>query len=114
MICYLLASLSESPLSGLLGCIVCGFSVGIMWPGTISISSRQFPAGGTALFALLAMAGDLGGSIGPGLVGRITQNAGDNIQIGMRAGLVFPIVLLIMLFILSMKEQKKRSVKKNH
>ena len=114
VICYLLASLSESPLSGLLGCIVCGFSVGIMWPGTISISSRQFPAGGTALFALLAMAGDLGGSIGPGLVGRITQNAGDNIQIGMRAGLVFPIVLLIMLFILSMKEQKKRSVKKNH
>ena len=71
-----------------------------MWPGTISISSQKFPMGGTAMFALLAMAGDLGGSIGPGLVGRITQSAGDNIRIGMSAGLVFPIILLLMLFIL--------------
>lgn len=107
VICYLLTSFSGNPMLGLLGCIVCGFSVGIMWPGTISISSRQFPAGGTAMFALLAMAGDLGGSIGPGLVGRITQNAGDNIQVGMRVGLVFPVVMLLMLFILSMRKQKK-------
>ena len=49
-----------NPAAGLIGCIVCGFSVGIMWPGTISISSKKFPAGGTAMFALLAMAGDLG------------------------------------------------------
>ena len=109
VICYLLTSFSGNPMLGLLGCIVCGFSVGIMWPGTISISSRQFPAGGTAMFALLAMAGDLGGSIGPGLVGRITQNAGDNIQVGMRVGLVFPVVMLLMLFILSMRKQKKNS-----
>lgn len=107
VVCYLLTSFSGNPMLGLLGCIVCGFSVGIMWPGTISISSQQFPTGGTAMFALLAMAGDLGGSIGPGLVGRITQNAGDNIQIGMRVGLVFPVILLVMLFILSMGKQKK-------
>lgn len=69
VICYLLASVSLNPISGLIGCIICGFSVGIMWPGTISISSERFPAGGTAMFALLAMAGDLGGSIGPGIVG---------------------------------------------
>ena len=56
--CYLLASLSSNPAAGLIGCIVCGFSVGIMWPGTISISSKKFPAGGTAMFALLAMAGE--------------------------------------------------------
>ena len=59
VICYLLASLCSNPAAGLIGCIVCGFSVGIMWPGTISISSKKFPAGGTAMFALLAMAGDL-------------------------------------------------------
>ena len=81
-------------------CIVCGFSVGIMWPGTISISSKKFPAGGTAMFALLAMAGDLGGSIGPGIVGRVTQNAGDNIRVGMGVGLIFPVVLLVMVFLL--------------
>lgn len=85
---------------GLTGCIMCGFSVGIMWPGTISLSSESFPAGGTAMFALLAMAGDLGGSIGPGIVGRVTQYAGDNIRIGMSVGLVFPVILLLMLFIL--------------
>lgn len=83
VVCYLLAALSSSPIIGLIGCIACGFSVGIMWPGTISISSKTFPTGGTAMFSLLAMAGDLGGSIGPGIVGRITQNAGNNIRIGM-------------------------------
>ncbi|MBR7172799.1 MAG: MFS transporter, partial [Clostridia bacterium] len=70
--CYLLASLSASPVLGLIGCVCCGFSVGIMWPGTISITSPRLPQGGTALFALLAMAGDLGGAFGPSLVGTVT------------------------------------------
>ncbi|MGN0387945.1 MAG: MFS transporter [Suilimivivens sp.] len=104
VVCYLLTSLSSNPLIGLIGCIVCGFSVGIMWPGTISISSKKFPLGGTAMFALLAMAGDLGGSIGPGIVGYITQAAGDNIRVGMSVGLIFPVILLVMLFILSIEK----------
>lgn len=107
VICYLLVSLSASPVIGLIGCILCGFSVGIMWPGAISISSRKFPTGGTAMFALLAMAGDLGGSIGPGIVGRVTQSVGDNIQIGMGVGLVFPLILLVMLFLLARSTIKR-------
>lgn len=101
LICYLMASVSSNPLIGLAGCMICGFSVGIMWPGTISISSRQLPAGGTAMFALLAMAGDLGGAFGPGLVGAVTQNAENNLQMGMLAGCVFPLVLVVSLFILN-------------
>lgn len=93
--CYILASLFENPIVGLIGCILCGFSVGIMWPGTLSISSGKFPAGGTAMFALLAMAGDLGGSVGPGIVGRVTQMSGDNIRTGMMVGLIFPVVLVV-------------------
>ncbi|MBO4680106.1 MAG: MFS transporter [Lachnospiraceae bacterium] len=100
VVCYLLASLSSSPVMGLIGCIFCGFSVGIMWPGTISISSKKFPTGGTAMFALLAMAGDLGGSIGPAIVGKVTQYAGDDIRAGMGVGLIFPVVLIVMLFII--------------
>ncbi|MBP1584080.1 MAG: MFS transporter [Lachnospiraceae bacterium] len=100
VVCYLMASLSANPYIGLAGCIVCGFSVGIMWPGTISISSKKFPAGGTAMFALLAMAGDLGGSIGPAIVGRVTQFAGDDIRVGMGVGLIFPVILIIMLMIM--------------
>ena len=92
--CYLLASLSASPALGLVGCVTCGFSVGIMWPGTLSLSSKRLPRGGTAMFALLAMAGDLGGAFGPGLVGWATQNAGDNLRVGMLAGCVFPVMLI--------------------
>mgnify|MGYP004623572119 CR=1 FL=1 len=97
--CYILASLFSNPVIGLAGCILCGFSVGIMWPGTLSISSKKFPSGGTAMFALLAMAGDLGGSVGPVIVGRVTQLAGDNIRTGMTVGLIFPVVLVAGLLI---------------
>ena len=100
LVCYIAASLSSSPMIGLAGCILCGFSVGIMWPGTISICSGRLPAGGTAMFALLAMAGDLGGAFGPSLVGNITQNAGNNLQRGMLAGCIFPLVLIASLLIL--------------
>ena len=95
VISYLCISFVPNPLLSLLGCAICGFSVRIMWPGTLSISSKKFPAGGTAMFALLAMAGDLGGSIGPGIVGRVTQMAGDNIRSGMLVGLIFPVVMVI-------------------
>lgn len=97
--CYLLAALSVVPILGLVGCIVCGFSVGIMWPGTISITSVKIPLGGTAMFALLAMAGDLGGSIGPFIIGNVTQSAGDNLQAGVLAGTIFPIMLIISAFL---------------
>lgn len=105
--CYLLAALSSLPIMGLIGCIVCGFSVGIMWPGTISISSKKIPLGGTAMFALLALAGDLGGSIGPAIVGFVTQNAGDNLKMGLLAGCVFPVVLVISVCLLKFSREKK-------
>ena len=99
--CYLLASLSASPVLGLIGCVCCGFSVGIMWPGTISITSPRLPQGGTALFAMLAMAGDLGGAFGPSLVGTVTQQAGDSLQSGMLVGSVFPLVMVLSLFVMN-------------
>ncbi len=101
--CYLLASLSQNPVLCLIGCVCCGFSVGIMWPGTISITSPRLPSGGTALFAMLAMAGDLGGAVGPSLVGAVTQRAGDNLQSGMLVGSVFPLVLVAALILLNRK-----------
>lgn len=109
-ICYMMASLSANPMISLLGCIFCGFSVGIMWPGSISISSKKFPKGGTAMFALLAMAGDLGGSIGPSLVGNVTQIAGDNLQRGMLAGSIFPIILIISVMIIMISNNKSSHI----
>ncbi len=111
--CYLMASLFESPAIGLVGCIMCGFSVGIMWPGSISISSKTFPSGGTAMFALLAMAGDLGGSLGPALVGRIAESSGNNMHRGMLAGCIFPVALVICVFILKSRPVHSRKIEQN-
>ena len=91
--CYLLAGLTNIPILGLIGCMLCGFFVGIMWPGSISISSSILPKGGTAMFAFLALAGDLGGSIGPIIVGNVSQLMGNNLQIGILSGIGFPIIL---------------------
>ena len=82
MVSYLSIVLVPNAVVNLVACSICGFSVGIMWPGALSLSSQKFPSGGTAMFALLAMAGDLGGSIGPGIVGQVSQAAGDNIRAG--------------------------------
>ena len=92
---YLMAGLSASPVMGLAGCALCGFSVGIMWPGAFSTGVKVLPAGGTALFALMALAGDLGCSAGPTLVGLVSGSAGDELRMGFLAALVFPVLLII-------------------
>ena len=101
--CYLLASLSALPILGLAGCAVCGLAVGIMWPGSISISSQKCPRGGTAMFAFLALAGDLGAMVSPAMVGSISERAGGNLKTGLLAATLFPIVLVVGLLILKKK-----------
>lgn len=112
LICYGLASLSHNPIVALIGCIMCGFSVAIMWPGTLSISSKKIPRGGTAMFALLAMAGDLGGSIGPSLVGMLSQKAGDKLQHGLMFGAIFPLILIVFLILLKAVREKNKATDK--
>lgn len=97
---YLLASLSSSPIVSLSGCMISGLSVGIMWPGSISLTSARIPKGGTALFALLALAGDTGGTLGPSLVGIATKSAENGIQSGILAASIFPAILVICLILI--------------
>ena len=104
--CYLLASLSTLPILGLTGCALCGMTVGIMWPGSISISSQKCPRGGTAMFAFLALAGDLGAMVSPAMVGSISQKASGNLKIGLLAAAVFPMILVGGLLILKKKANK--------
>lgn len=111
LVCYMLASMTARPIWGLVGCIVCGFSVGIMWPGTLSITSARIPLGGTALFALLAMAGDLGGALGPSLVGYVTQQCGDQLRAGLSVGCIFPIGLMIGLIVMRRYSRKRQASK---
>ncbi len=105
--CYLLASLSPSSVLGLAGCAFCGLAVGIMWPGTISISSQKCPRGGTAMFAFLALAGDLGAAVSPTMVGRISEMADGNLKVGLFTATVFPIVLTLGLIFLNRKVKIK-------
>ena len=105
--CYLLASLSASPILGLAGCSLCGLAVGIMWPGSISISSRECPKGGTAMFAFLALAGDLGATVSPAMVGSLAELAGGNLKNGLLVATVFPAVLVLGLLILQRKARQK-------
>ena len=100
VVCYLLASLSPIPILGLVGCALCGLAVGIMWPGTISISSQKCPKGGTAMFAFLALAGDLGAAVSPTMVGRIADTVGGNLKTGLIFAIFFPAVMILGLVIL--------------
>ncbi len=106
--CYLLASLSTLPILGLAGCALCGLAVGIMWPGSISVSSQNCPRGGTAMFAFLALAGDLGATVSPAMVGSISELEGMSLKSGLLSATLFPVVLVISLIILNNVNRKKR------
>ena len=108
--CYLLASLSTLPILGLTGCALCGMTVGIMWPGSISISSQNCPKGGTAMFAFLALAGDLGAMASPAMVGNISEVAGGNLKAGFLAATIFPIILVFGLLLLKKSEMKMEGI----
>ena len=110
ILCYLLASLSPLPVLGLMGCALCGISVGIMWPGTLSLASRTCPAGGTALFAFLALAGDLGATLSPTMVGYIADLSQGNLKTGLLAASLFPVLLIAGLLWLRHKRRGKNRV----
>ena len=94
IVSYLGISLFPVPQLCLISCAVCGLSVGIMWPGTFSKAASALPKGGTAMFAFLALGGDLGCSGGPTVVGMVSSALGDNLKMGILAAIVFPILLL--------------------
>ena len=93
--CYLVAALSGNPVIGLIGCAACGFSVGIFWPGTFSTATVALPNAGTAMYALMALAGDVGCSAGPSVVGFIANANHNNLKLGLIFAIIFPIGILL-------------------
>lgn len=104
VVSYLCIAFVPSPVLGLLSCAVCGLSVGIMWPGSFSKATAALPGGGTAMFAFLALAGDLGCSGGPTLAGTVSAALGNDLKKGILSAIVFPILLLFSC--LKLKKQK--------
>ena len=108
IISYLMASLSNNAIFALIGCGLCGLSAGIFWPGTFSIASKSLRKGGTAMFALLALAGDVGCSLGPTVVGTVSGAFQDNLKKGFLSAIIFPILLICGLIAVKRKIIKKR------
>jgi fucose permease len=108
---YLTVSFSSSAIVGLIGIAVSGFSVGILWPGTYSDASTSIKGGGTAMFAFLALAGDVGCAGGPTFAGKIAGMLGDNLKMGILAATVFPITLIITLIIMNLHKKSLYNTK---
>ena len=96
---YLCISFAPFPVLSLAGCAVCGLSVGILWPGSFSKAAAAIKGGGTAMFAFLALAGDLGCSSGPTLAGFVSSHMGDNLKAGILAAIIFPVLMLAGIFL---------------
>ena len=107
---YILCAFSPFAWLGLVGCGVVGLSVGILWPGTISFASSRMPRGGTALFALLALAGDVGCMAGPSAVGAVADAFSGDLHIGIAFGLFFPVLMAVVLLAYSIRKRRKKSL----
>jgi MFS family permease len=105
--CYLTAAFAQSAVFALVGCALCGFSVGIFWPGTFSAAAVRLPTGGIAMYALMALAGDLGCSAGPTLVGLIASANGNSLSAGLAVAIIFPIVILLGISLLKIDKKKE-------
>lgn len=97
MLSYLMIALFASPVVNLIACGLCGISVGLLWPGTLSRAAVALKGGGTAMFAWLAVGGDMGCALGPLVVGMIADGAGGDLRVGMAAGIAFPVIMLLSL-----------------
>ena len=106
LISYLIASLAPTPAISLLGCALCGLAVGVMWPGGLSTASGFLPHGGISMFALLALAGDLGCLSGPTLVGALSEAVGGEIKFSFLFASAFPLLLMAALFYLRIYKKK--------
>ncbi|MBE5758955.1 MAG: MFS transporter [Clostridiales bacterium] len=106
---YLLAAFSPVPLLALISCGICGFGVGILWPGVCSLAAASIKTGGTAMFAFLALAGDLGCSLGPTAVGLVSSAFGDELRYGLSFSTIFPLLLFILLFVTQKKSKRDLS-----
>lgn len=109
--CYLIAALSPIPALAMVGCAVCGFAVSLMWPGVLSLTSARFPYGGTALFGICAVFGDLGCSIGPWITGLVADAAPAEIGLkaGLLTGVVFPFIMIFGVLLFKSKSKKINS-----
>lgn len=105
-VAYLLAAFAPHPILALIGCALCGFSVGVFWPGTLSCAAANIPLGGVSMFAILAVAGDIGCLSGPYFSGLIADAAGQDLRAAFCFATVFPLICFVALWLQKRKKTK--------
>ena len=122
--CYLICAVSSIPVIGLIACAFTGFCVSMMWPGCLVVGAEKVPTGGVFIYAMMAAGGDFGASVGPQLIGVITDTVMANptaaalaeswgmlpdqlgMKLGMLVGMLFPLVgIFVYLHILRTKKK---------
>lgn len=104
VVCYLVAGFSPNGIVGLTSCVISGFCVSMLWPGTLIMMAEFFPKAGVVAYALLAAGGDLGGSVAPQLMGVLADMFGLNV--GMVVSAIFPLLGILLLLFLRKKKIK--------
>ncbi|MBQ2709989.1 MAG: MFS transporter [Clostridia bacterium] len=106
----MLTVLSPIPELALVGCGMVGVFVGIFWPGTLSLAAGRLPQAGAAMFAMLALAGDIGCALGPGIVGFVAEKIGtsDGLKTGIFCSIIFPILALLSLIALQIRDKSAK------
>ena len=104
VLCYSVAALAPFEMVALIACGLCGFFMGVLWPGTLSLAAKAYPMGGATLFALMALGGDVGCTTGPTIVGFVSSIFGGELKAGLLTGALFPLILVVGLLILRRKK----------
>ena len=110
IISYLITALVKNPFVSMIGCGICGFSVGIMWPGTLSLAAKINPTGGASMFAIMALFGDVGCFFGPQLMAKVSENVqiyGSGMKAGFLYAVIFPAIMIIAILTGVRKAEKK-------
>jgi fucose permease len=102
-------ALSKNPIIGFIGCVFCGFAVGIFWPGTFTLATSKMPGCTTSMFALLSLAGDVGCTAGPTVTGFVSDAAGGDLRMGILVASIFPIIMISALALLGIQKEKNKA-----
>lgn len=103
---YFMAAFGKNPVVALIGCCLCGLAVAPMWPGTFSLAAKHIPNASTAMFAVFALAGDAGCTVGPTIVGFVSGASENNISRGLLCSAVFPLLMLVCLVLIKRMTKK--------
>jgi fucose permease len=106
--CFMAVALAKNPIIGFLGCIFCGFAVGIFWPGTFTLATSKMPGCTTSMFALLSLAGDVGCTTGPTVTGFVSEAFGGDLRMGILVASIFPVIMISALALLGLPGEKTK------